>query len=337
MSQPHSREIVRRGFTLIELLVVIAIIAILVALILPAIQLAREAARRTQCRNNLKQIGIALHSYHDTNRVFPPGWIPVCRPGSGRLSDPCGVMGNERPSSWAWSVFILPNMGQDPLYDSLTGLPTPPQSALQDPSASSVDIPLTAYSCPSDSGGHQSVWGGTTYSSAGGINGYSKMSYPGCIGSNGDNSISNSVHRNIAGVDRRGVFSNSSSTTIANIVDGASNTFMCGETETASVCGQSRHCPTPTVFGAIWLRADHRPFGSTYLWFSVLRETSHNRYARMNGGHFYSVGQGFSSLHTGGAQFLLADGSIRFVSETIDARTYRDLGAIADGNSISPF
>lgn len=332
-----SRMTLRRGFTLIELLVVIAVIAILIALLLPAVQQAREAARRTQCRNNLKQIGIALHSYHETNRVFPPGWIPICRPGSGGSSDPCGVVGNEAPSSWAWSVFILPNMDQVPLYEALLGLPTPPQSALQDPSASAVDIHLPAYSCPTDAGGQRSAWGGTTFSSAGAVNGYTKMSYPGCIGWSGDNAISNHVHSNIAGVDRRGIFSNSSSTRMANVVDRTTNTFMCGETETASVCRTPGYCPTPTIFGAIWLRADHRPFGSNYLWFSVLRETSHNPNARMNSGHFFSLGQGFSSLHTGGAQFLLADGSVRFISETINAATYRDLGGMTDGNLISAF
>jgi len=91
-----------KGFTLIELLVVIAIIAILIALLLPAVQQAREAARRTQCRNNLKQIGLALHNYHDTHRVFPPGYI------TGTV-----------PSNIGWGTFLLPFIDQAPLYNAI--------------------------------------------------------------------------------------------------------------------------------------------------------------------------------------------------------------------------
>jgi len=89
----------KRGFTLIELLVVIAIIAILIALLLPAVQQAREAARRSQCKNNLKQIGLALHNYHDTHRVLPSGWIGV-EPGVGANI--------EFGSGWGWGTMILP-------------------------------------------------------------------------------------------------------------------------------------------------------------------------------------------------------------------------------------
>src|SRR4249920_1165294 len=90
-----------RGFTLIELLVVIAIIAVLVALLLPAVQQAREAARRASCKSNLKQIGLALHNYHETANTMPPGWI-----GGNR---------------WGWAVMILPQIDQAPLYSTLSG------------------------------------------------------------------------------------------------------------------------------------------------------------------------------------------------------------------------
>ena len=99
----------RRGFTLIELLVVIAIIAILIALLLPAVQQAREAARRTQCKNNLKQIGLALHNYLDVTQVLPPGWIAV--------DDTGAPSAHEGTSGVGWATMILPYMGQANIYN----------------------------------------------------------------------------------------------------------------------------------------------------------------------------------------------------------------------------
>ncbi|HTI49623.1 MAG TPA: DUF1559 domain-containing protein, partial [Planctomycetaceae bacterium] len=99
-----------RGFTLIELLVVIAIIGVLVALLLPAVQQAREAARRAQCKNNLKQLGLALHNYHDTANTLPPGWISG---NAGVTATGC--------SGWGWGTMILPNLDQGPLYQTLSG------------------------------------------------------------------------------------------------------------------------------------------------------------------------------------------------------------------------
>jgi prepilin-type N-terminal cleavage/methylation domain-containing protein/prepilin-type processing-associated H-X9-DG protein len=311
----------RRGFTLIELLVVIAIIAILIALLLPAVQQAREAARRVQCKNNLKQIGLALQNYHDVHGLFPPGWVPAS-----------GATSNMTPSSWAWSVFILPQIDQGTLYQSLNvsdGTPSVP--AAQNAVAGTNDRLVSAYSCPSDPGGEVAVWGGTAFSSAGTINGYRKMSYPGCIGFNGSDSMNNNVHR----AESRGIFSNSSNTRIAQITDGTTNTFLCGETDSTSICRNRKDCPTPTSVGVIWMRADHRPFPATHLWFSLLRETSSSPNARLNSGLYESVLYGYSSKHTGGATFLLADGSVRFINESIHRFTYRYLGSMSDGEVLS--
>ncbi len=100
----------RRGFTLIELLVVIAIIAILIALLLPAVQQAREAARRSTCKNNLKQIGLAIHNYNDTAKMFPPGCIPQRDTDNGFTN---------QYESWCWMTYILPQMDQAPLFKNL--------------------------------------------------------------------------------------------------------------------------------------------------------------------------------------------------------------------------
>lgn len=331
-----------RGFTLIELLVVIAIIAILIALLLPAVQQAREAARRIQCRNNLKQIGLALQNYHGTHQLFPPGWVPVCDSASGTASDPCAVESNALASSWAWSVFIFPYIDQAPLYASLTAGSVPPAPAAQIAASGNLDVTLPGYLCPSDPGSNLAVWGGGVFSSAGAPNGYRKMSYPGCAGITGSNDFHNLEHSNTtlngrSGVDRRGVFSNGSNTRIARITDGTSNTFLCGETESTSICTNPKDCPTPTGVGVIWMRADHRPFPQSHLWFSLLRETSTSPNARLNNGHYYSVLYGYSSKHAGGAGFLLADGSVRFINESIDRFTYGHLGAMSDGSVISEY
>jgi prepilin-type N-terminal cleavage/methylation domain-containing protein len=143
-----SRSRLRRGFTLIELLVVIAIIAILIALLLPAVQQAREAARRSQCKNNLKQLGLAMHNYHDNFKVFPPG---VVDPGAGCSPYPAGATSY----LWGGSVFLLPYMDLAPLYNQLNvgngfcGMPA--ETTLFNGQAL-LKTTLPAFVCPSDTG-----------------------------------------------------------------------------------------------------------------------------------------------------------------------------------------
>jgi prepilin-type N-terminal cleavage/methylation domain-containing protein len=136
-----SRKPRTQGFTLVELLVVIAIIGILVALLLPAVQAARAAARRMQCGNNLKQIGLAIQNYHDTHKLMPPGWL---HPGASNHE------------AWSWSVLILPFMEQGPMHDRLGVHHRLLYQAMLAPDALEVkelvESPLEIYICPGDTG-----------------------------------------------------------------------------------------------------------------------------------------------------------------------------------------
>jgi prepilin-type N-terminal cleavage/methylation domain-containing protein len=317
----------QRGFTLIELLVVIAIIAILIALLLPAVQQAREAARRTECKNHLKQIGIALHNYHDTHRVFPPGWVPMHQPPTS----PAETSG--LASSWAWSVLLLPMLDQAPLYDALRvgSSPTPPPPAAQDPVAGMHDILLPAYLCPSDSSPDTTDWGGSNYN--GGDTGYRKSNYAGCQGTNPAHVLL--LTWNFSS-QRRGTFGPASRVSLRDMLDGSSNTTIVGETGG----------PRPKTSGvwenvapaSCWMRAhDWSSAGSPSLFampWSVTR-LQDRLSAYMN--HPFQPWATFASSHEGGAHFLLGDGSVRFISENINAQLYQNLGSIADGAVIGEF
>ncbi len=152
-----------RGFTLIELLVVIAIIAILIALLLPAVQQAREAARRTQCRNNLKQLALAVHNYESTTRQLPPGfigWTGRWESSSHRFSGsatpqvagPGALSGVQGSADWSWIALVSPYVDQAPAYQQMgVDSARPAAIALTDPTVVALMAnPMTAFICPSD-------------------------------------------------------------------------------------------------------------------------------------------------------------------------------------------
>lgn len=194
------QNVVRRGFTLVELLVVIAIIGILVALLLPAVQYAREAARRASCQNNLKQIGLALQNYHDAHKVFPPGYMS---PNSSW------------PPSWSWSSLILPQLEQGPLHDRL-GVTTRKfgngaRFALVTPETRTR---LDVFLCPSDVGEKQNNVKGE----------FAKSNYRAVLGNTTKRFAVFSELTN-----QNGVFFCNSRVTIPTITDGSSNTVAIGE------------------------------------------------------------------------------------------------------------
>jgi prepilin-type N-terminal cleavage/methylation domain-containing protein len=219
----NSRSRGKRGFTLIELLVVIAIIAVLISLLLPAVQQAREAARRTQCRSNLKQIGLALHNYHDQFQVFPPGnALSSQSPDAGYSVD---LTTANRAAGYGWATFILPQLGQSPLYNQLnvSGLELCllMQQAAQRPLTQTV---LKVYRCPTDVAPDTNtsrpfsnpIFGDTNVGTS---------SYVGVHGtrwSHGVDWITNKT-------DPFGIFWPASRIGIRDITDGTSNTFMVGE------------------------------------------------------------------------------------------------------------
>jgi prepilin-type N-terminal cleavage/methylation domain-containing protein len=325
--KPSSRS--HRGFTLIELLVVIAIIAILIALLLPAVQQAREAARRTQCKNNLKQIGLALHNYHDAHLCFPPGNIIDIAGSSAN--------GAGQNSNWGWSVHLLPYIDQANLFNQVQPGPLTLQDAANNAATRPLLLtPLPAFICPSDpteginrnrpflakgSGGLCTgmVLSEDTF--------FSKSNYMGC---NGDRD-SDGAFISGAGEVRR----------IRDFLDGTSNTIIVGE----------RDSPKGHWAG-VWAGQELTCDGITNVW-CLLGKTEY----RMNTGqHSKDPADtnasdaplvAFSSQHVGGAQFGLADGSVRFISENIqwndspnttnDVGTYHSLGSIADGRVVGEF
>ena len=301
----------RRGFTLIELLVVIAIIAILVALLLPAVQQAREAARRTQCKNNLKQIGLAMHNYHDIFNCLPPGYISV-NPSTGVMTPTDGGSGA------GWAVMLLPQIEQASLYNKFN-LNLPITNAVNAPL---IVTPLAAFRCPSDpspddtfeiaeEGSPSNVL--ATLATANYAASFGTVSLDDCENAPGTAPVT------AAGqcVGNGAVYHNSR-ITLRDFTDGTSSTCLVGERKTrvdldwwttwaGMVAGGEE--TGQRVLGCL----DHTP----------------NHPAT----HF----DDFSSHHTGGSQFLMGDGHVRFVSENIDAGLYQALGTLQGAEVVGEF
>lgn len=299
----------KRAFTLVELLVVIAIIGILVGLLLPAVQSAREAARKIQCKNNLKQIGLALLMHHDTYGSFPSGW---------RANVDAGIPG------WAWMSRTLPFIEQNNLHAQLDF-----GKRITDPSHSQLRLQSLSFMlCPSapsgneklvelPQGNYQDPFGPLTYP----FN-IARSHYVGCLGSFVSNEQMEDgeycpVATNIMGSSGRldGLFYRNSQTKLRDVLDGTSNTIAVGER-------------SGKIFDSTWVGVVH---GAAYPAWRVLGwtgEPPNNKPGSQ--AHFHGYAQ-FNSSHPESAQFQFLDGSIRTVTNTIEVEIFRALGTIGNG------
>jgi len=318
-----KRSRIHSGFTLIELLVVIAIIAILVALLLPAVQQAREAARRSQCKNNFKQVGLAIHNYHDTHGTFP-----LSMHWGGSRGGSCNNLAlNGWPTSpevyrFSWGAMILPNLDLTNLYngfDFSQSYHVSPNST-NNKNLHNAGATVPVYICPSDPQNTPRC------QRTGGVN---NGATDDDLGRSNMASIADSVEWWCSTTDggwaRRngnGIMFNGSNTRIRDVTDGTSNTAMVGEITGAASgyqCfgwGVKNHTDTGhgingsyTTPGGVasWTRANHAPY------------------------------MGLSSYHTGGAHVLLADGAVRFLSENISDITLTALGSRAGSEVLGEF
>lgn len=283
------------AFTLVELLVVIAIIGILVALLLPAVQAAREAARRTSCTNNLKQLGIALHNYHDTHKSLPPGWIGL-DPNSAR---PLA----EGEPGWGWASMLLPFLEQSSVAERLIDYTRPITDSVNVGARGHV-LPLLQ--CPSDdlppyfdlerAGSPGQV-----------LVNLPTASYIGVFGSEEIEVCEGLPVGNVC--LGNGVFQHLVSVRFAQITDGLSYTYLVGER--ASRFGDSTWLGVVSGGDETLARvlgvADHAP--------------------NSQGGHL----DDFSSEHPTGTNHLLGDGSVRLVQESIDVRVYQAFATRSGG------
>jgi prepilin-type N-terminal cleavage/methylation domain-containing protein/prepilin-type processing-associated H-X9-DG protein len=322
------------AFTLIELLVVIAIIAVLVGLLLPAVQKVREAAARMKCSNNLKQIGLALHNYHDANNRFPAGYVDGNMNSSSTPDKDVGP-------GWCWAALLLPYVEQGNVYNQIN-FSQPIGSGVN--AAVSQQV-LAVYQCPSDSlqqtipiydSTFSTPFAMVAHSNYVGCNGWEECFYN--AGGNAQGAGADGLSGAL-GSGGNGLFFRNSKNNVASVTDGMSNTIFVGErsgnhspsTWTGAVTGG--RCPAwmasqpPTPYspppGAAYDNAD----------FAEALVLAHGNATHVPSANFPIFdADTFYSTHTGqGANFLFGDGSVHFLTNSIDGNTFQYLCTIAGG------
>lgn len=320
-----------RGFTLIELLVVLAVIGLLLAILAPAVQQARESARRVECQNKLKQIGLAMHAYHNTHNTLPPGYI---------TSRPQDMNATER-SHWSWGAMLLPHLDQMPLYQQLQPGTVTLHAHLATPGGlAALTTPLSIFVCPSDSGPTMNNFNAALAENPAdpAASWYNRE-----VTSNGTDRIaiakSNYVMVACSSISTTppvdfkpygpatGVGFQNSAVKLADITDGTSNTLLVGERSfrhdnlnigAGNSVGFSSQVNTPGTSAGI------KAAGMCVLGIP-------NQGINWVADQRVHQTRGFHSQHTGGVHFVLCDGAVRFISENIDYNVTTVPGALQNG------
>ncbi|MEW4455079.1 DUF1559 domain-containing protein [Bremerella sp. JC817] len=305
----------RKGFTLVELLVVIAIIGVLIALLLPAVQQAREAARRTSCFNNLKQLGLAMHNYHDTFLTFPSGYIATDSDHKTPLA--------EGQPGWGWASLILPQMEQGNIADSLINYNL---SITHGNNQAARETIIMAYACPSDRSPEVFELHDESENH---LTDLASANYIGCFGTTELDACEGLASGQRC--DGNGMLGHNAKRRMADITDGTSHTMMVGERAT-SISGGSEPLFSTWVgsvsggeeaMARILGIADHAP-NSQY-------EEEHDDHDHGEEHHHLDD---FGSRHPAGTNFVFADGSAHLITETIDLNVYQALATRSGGEVV---
>lgn len=321
MTEPARGSRSRYAFTLIELLVVIAIIAVLIALLLPAVQQAREAARKVSCRNNLKQIGLALHNYHDVYRVFPKGGY-----GGYLTTANASLPAAQAYRTLSWGAAILPQLEQGNLATQIDTS----KWYLDAGNISAGQVALPVYLCPSSPNPDAMRANGDEPTGPK----FARTDYGGNFGERGirchpSTNCQNNYGSGSGTASYRGMFPLLSApvVSIRDVTDGTTNTIFVGE--------------APDGVHSVWIGHKNvfdqsAPINSRYSsstsWSSCQVPPS-----SPNLGRICDFGQEFHSYHPGGSQFLLVDGSARFISENIDFLLLAALLSRSGGEVVAGF